>query len=75
MGWNHPSKLESSLRKILSYELHYGIGVRVNGLEQFRKIYSGRAHKCIITDLIPKTNYRFRVRSVKINKEINEADL
>ena len=46
------------------YELQYGIGVKVGGQEQFRKIYSGRAHRCIITDLNPKTNYRFRVTPI-----------
>jgi hypothetical protein len=33
----------------------------LNGIEQFRQIYKGKAHKCIITDLMPRTSYRFRV--------------
>jgi hypothetical protein len=33
----------------------------VGGKEQFRQIYKGRAHRCIITDLMSKTNYRFRL--------------
>lgn len=43
------------------YLLEYGIGVKVNGVEQFRQVYQGKAHRCIITDLNPRTNYRIRV--------------
>jgi len=35
--------------------------VKVQGLEQFRQVYQGKAHSCIITDLNPRTNYRIRV--------------
>lgn len=56
--WSHPENFD---KKSLTYELQYGVGVKVNKIEQFKKIYSGRAHKCIITDLMPKTSYRFRV--------------
>jgi len=69
VSWNHPLVLSSSNKKQLHYELQYGIGVRVNNAEQFRKIYFGRAHRCIITDLMPKTNYRFRVVAVLVDKE------
>jgi hypothetical protein len=47
------------------------MGAKVNKVEQFKKIYGGRAHKCIITDLQPKTNYRFRVAA--IHKQVGEA--
>ncbi len=58
---------------MLMYELQYGIGVKVSSQEQFRKIYSGRAHRCIITDLNPKTNYRFRVCPLLCNSLKDEA--
>jgi hypothetical protein len=41
--------------------LEYGIGVKVDNEEQFRQIYKGKAHKCIITDLMPRTTFRLRV--------------
>jgi len=41
--------------------LEYGIGVKIEGVEQFRLIYKGKAHKCIITDLMPRTTFRLRV--------------
>ena len=41
--------------------LEYGIGVKVDEQEQFRQIYKGKAHKCIITDLMPRTIFRLRV--------------
>ena len=63
--WNHPDELQGQDKKSLSYELQYGVGAKVNKVEQFRGIYNGKAHKCIITDLMPKTNYRFRVVSLK----------
>jgi isocitrate dehydrogenase len=28
------------------------------------KAYKGKAHKCIITDLMPRTSYRFRVAPI-----------
>ena len=49
--------------------LEYSVGVRVNNEEQFRQIYKGPQHKCIITDLNPKTIYRFRVAPVRKNNE------
>ncbi|CDW73680.1 isoform a [Stylonychia lemnae] len=68
VSWSHPkgSNIEG-----LRYILEYGVGIKVNGHEQFRQIYKGKAFKCIVTDLIPKTNYRFRVAAViiKDNKE------
>jgi len=33
----------------------------MNGQEQFKRIYEGRAHRCMITDLNPRTTYRMRV--------------
>lgn len=59
--WSHPDEFATIDKRALSYELQYGVGVKVSKVEQFKKIYGGRAHKCIITDLQPKTNYRFRV--------------
>ncbi len=59
--WSHPDEMKGFDKKSLTYELQYGVGQKVNKVEQFKKIYQGRAHKCIITDLMPKTNYRFRV--------------
>jgi len=50
--------------------LQYGIGVKVNNTEQFRQIYKGKAHKCIITDLMPRTTYRFRVAAAKEESEV-----
>lgn len=44
--------------------LEYGIGVKVDNKEQFRQIYKGKAHKCIITDLMPRTTFRLRVAPI-----------
>ena len=44
--------------------LEYGIGVKVDEKEQFRQIYRGKAHKCIITDLMPRTTFRLRVAPI-----------
>ena len=49
------------MRQQIQYVLEYGIGVKIEGVEQFRVIYKGKAHKCIITDLMPKTTFRLRV--------------
>jgi len=57
VSWTHCSRLESDLE----YILEYGIGSKINNVEQFRQVYKGPAHTCIITDLLPKTTYRFRV--------------
>lgn len=38
--------------------------MKFNGKEQFRQIYKGKAHKCIITDLMPRTTFRLRVAPV-----------
>ena len=40
------------------------------GVEQFRKIYQGKAHKCIVADLNATTTYRFRVRPVRIIDDV-----
>ena len=48
----------------IQYILEYGIGVKFNNKEQFRQIYKGKAHKCIITDLMPRTTFRLRVAPV-----------
>lgn len=65
LSWLHPRgfkrKEERKEKESLRYVLEYGVGVRVNDEEQFRQIYRGPQHKCIITDLNPKTVYRFRV--------------
>jgi hypothetical protein len=60
LSWNHPIKPASNLE----YCLEYGIGTKVQGLEQFREVYHGSAKTCIVTDLLPKTSYRFRVKAL-----------
>lgn len=50
----------------MQYILEYGCGVKFKGVEQFRKIYQGKAHKCIVADLMPSTTYRFRVRPIRV---------
>ena len=57
VSWTHPAIPPADL----NYVLEYGIGTKVNNIEQFRQVYSGSAHSCIITDLLPRTSYRFRV--------------
>lgn len=60
VSWTHPSKPVQGL----NYCLEYGVGTKLNNVEQFRQVYKGTAHTCIITDLLPKTSYRFRVAAV-----------
>jgi hypothetical protein len=62
VSWSHPANFTK--KNVLQYVLQYGIGVKVSGQEQFRQIYKGKAHKCIITDLMPRTTYRFRVAPI-----------
>lgn len=50
VAWTHPTE---GLKTLL-YVLEYGVGIKVAGKEQFRQIYKGKAHKCIITDLMPR---------------------
>lgn len=57
VSWSHPPKGSSDL----IYLLEYGVGTKIQNVEQFRQVYKGPAHTCIITDLLPKTSYRFRV--------------
>ena len=39
----------------------------------FRAVYQGKAHRCIITDLNPRTNYRIRVAAcIVANEESKE---
>lgn len=55
---------------LLEYELKSKHG------EDFRKIYKGRAFKCIITDLLANTQYRFRVAPILVKEsgiEVREA--
>jgi hypothetical protein len=62
LQWEHIKDQQSSFgAQAIVYLLEYGIGVKVNGSEQFRQVYHGKAHRCIITDLNPRTNYRIRV--------------
>ena len=79
--WSHPSKNQIAKADAndpskpaqdpsmldLQYILEYGCGVKFKGVEQFRKIYQGKAHKCIVADLMPSTTYRFRVRPIRIS--------
>ena len=60
VSWSHPTKSVPSL----IYCLEYGVGTKLNNVEQFRQVYKGTAHTCIITDLLPKTSYRFRVAPI-----------
>eukprot|EP00347_Sterkiella_histriomuscorum_P017339 403349764 len=48
--------------------------IKVSNTEQFRQIYKGKAHKCIITDLMPRTNYRFRVAPILITDNENDQE-
>lgn len=57
----------------IQYVLEYGIGVKVDNKEQFRQIYKGKAHKCIITDLMPRTTFRLRVAPI-LNMEKSATD-
>jgi len=55
------------------YILEYGIGVKVSGVEQFRLVYQGSAHRCIITDLNPRTTYRIRVAAAILSSNAKEV--
>lgn len=56
--------------------LEYGIGVKVDNKEQFRQIYKGKAHKCIITDLMPRTTFRLRVAPIlNMEKQVTDQSL
>lgn len=66
VSWTHPQSPPADL----VYALEYGVGIKVGGIEQFRQVYKGTAYTCIITDLLPKTTYRFRIASV--NKTSSE---
>lgn len=72
MAWTHVFEQTNIL-----YQLDYGIGAKVQGVEQFRMVFKGYGHTCMIYDLMPKyslislqnlifhrTTYRFRVRPV-----------
>ena len=73
VAWSHPQNFQKLLhsknddgsfviqKQHIQYVLEYGIGVKVDEQEQFRQIYKGKAHKCIITDLMPRTIFRLRV--------------
>ena len=71
--WSHPTSAASGGSNDLQYVLEYGCGIKFQGVEQFRKIYQGKAHKCIVADLMPKTKYRFRVKPVKIEVALDEG--
>ena len=60
-------------RQHIQYVLEYGIGVKVDNREQFRQIYKGKAHKCIITDLMPRTTFRLRVAPI-LNVDLSYPD-
>lgn len=76
VAWSHPANFQKVIKtqnedgtvimqkQHIQYILEYGIGVKFNGKEQFRQIYKGKAHKCIITDLMPRTTFRLRVAPV-----------
>ena len=48
----------------VTYILEYGIGSKTSGIEQFRQVYQGSSYNCLITDLLPKTTYGFRVSAI-----------
>lgn len=60
VGWSHPNNTKYP---DLEYVLEYGCGIKFMGQEQFRKIYQGKAHKCIVADLNANATYRFRVKA------------
>jgi hypothetical protein len=62
LGWNH-------CEGQVNYILEYGIGAKTSGVEQFRQVYQGSSYNCLITDLLPKTTYRFRVCPVDEDKK------
>ena len=70
VAWSHSSKIKSD--KKIHYILEYGVGIKMKGEEQFRTIYNGKAHKCIITDLMPRTAYRFKVVPFKVDENGKE---
>ena len=70
VSWSHSSKNKTGKR--IQYILEYGVGMKMDGEEQFRMIYKGKAHKCIITDLMPRTAYRFKVVPFKTDEEGKE---
>ena len=61
MSWSHFSKQKGKLKQ-LQYALEYSTGQRSRqNSELWYAIYKGKAHKCIITDLRPATQYKIRV--------------
>ena len=70
VAWSHSTKNVTGKR--IQYILEYGVGIKMNGQEQFRTIYKGKAHKCIITDLMPRTAYRFKVVPFRLDEEGKE---
>ena len=76
VAWSHPANFQKVVtfenengqkvtqKQHIQYVLEYGIGVKVDNKEQFRQIYRGKAHKCIITDLMPRTTFRLRVAPI-----------
>lgn len=65
VSWNHPANALFPVQ----YVLEYGVGTKVGSIEQFRQVYKGSARTCIITDLLPKTSYRFRVAPMALAPE------
>ena len=43
VSWSHANKTKTGKR--VQYILEYGVGIKMNGEEQFRQIYKGKAHK------------------------------
>ena len=87
VAWSHPQNFQKLLssknqdgsfiaqKQHIQYVLEYGIGVKVDNKEQFRQIYKGKAHKCIITDLMPRTTFRLRVSPIlHIEMELLEGE-
>ena len=70
VAWSHSTKNVTGKR--VQYVLEYGVGIKMSGQEQFRTIYKGKAHKCIITDLMPRTAYRFKVVPFRVDDDGKE---
>ena len=63
LQWSHP--ILKTKEPALKYVLEYGQGQFTNSVEQFKQIYKGKAHKCLVADLTPSTLYRFRVKAIR----------
>eukprot|EP00357_Protocruzia_adherens_P026749 CAMPEP_0114985692 /NCGR_PEP_ID=MMETSP0216-20121206/8010_1 /TAXON_ID=223996 /ORGANISM="Protocruzia adherens, Strain Boccale" /LENGTH=634 /DNA_ID=CAMNT_0002348041 /DNA_START=615 /DNA_END=2519 /DNA_ORIENTATION=+ len=68
LQWNHSVVKDAHLR----YSLEFSAGLKVNNIEQFRQLYQGASSTCIVTNLTPKTSYKFRVSPYNIKDDVEE---